>query len=72
MTPQCSEEELRALISRVSRGEFVDPNQDPKHLIGVLDEIREKVCVVHGRLLGLSKWKEAITGLPHDLTNINR
>ena len=50
----------------------MDPGQDPNDLIEMLDEIRVEVSVVHSRLLGLSKWKEAITGISHDLSNVNR
>lgn len=69
---QSSEEELRTLVEKVHQGDFIDPTQDPTHLIEQLDRIYEEVGAVHARLLGLSKWKEAITGLPHDLSNVNR
>lgn len=69
---QSSEEELQELVDRVNRGQFMDPHQDPSHLIGLLDEINEEVSAVHSRLLGLSKWKEAVTGRSHDLSNVNK
>ena len=56
----------------MNRGKFVDPHQDPSHLIELLDAINEEVSAVHSRLLGLSKWKEAITGVSHDLSNVNK
>lgn len=56
----------------MNTGEFIDPTQTPSRLIELLDRIREEVAAVHSRLLGLSKWKEAITGQPHDLSNVNR
>lgn len=56
----------------MNQGKFVDPRQDPSHIIGLLDEINKEVSAVHSRLLGLSKWKEAITGLSHDLSNVNK
>lgn len=60
------------MVDRVNQGKFVDPHQDPSYLIGLLDEINEEVSAVHSRLLGLSKWKEAITGLSHNLSNVNK
>ena len=59
-------------MEQVNTGEFIDPTQTPSRLIELLDRIREEVAAVHSRLLGLSKWKEAITGQPHDLSNVNR
>lgn len=69
---QSCEEELHALVDRVNHGDFINSNQNPVHLIKLLDKILEEVSAVHSRLLGLSKWKEAITGLSYDLTNVNR
>lgn len=69
---QTCEEELHTLVGQVDQGDFVDPEQDPNYLIELLDGIRVEVSVVHSRLLGLSKWKEAITGVSHDLSNVNR
>ena len=59
-------------MEKVHQGDFIDPTQDSSHLIELLDKVYEEVGAVHARLLGLSKWKEAITGLPHDLSNVNR
>ena len=59
-------------MNKVSQGEFVDPNQEPSRLITLLEQIQEDVSTVHSRLLGLSKWKQEITGLPHNLSHVNR
>jgi hypothetical protein len=69
---QSSEEELHTLVDQVNQGKFIDPSQDPSYLIGLLDEINEEASTVHSRLLELSKWKEAITGVSHDLSNVNK
>ena len=59
-------------MRKVSQGEFIDPGQAPDRLVTLMEEIQEAVSTVHSRLLGLSKWKQEITGLPHDLSNVNR
>ena len=63
---------MKALVDQVNMGKFIDPKEDPSKLIEQLEKISEEVSAVHSRLLGLSKWKEAITGVFHDLTNVNR
>ena len=69
---QSCEEELRSLVSRVNEGEFVDPSAPPYELIDQLESLKEVVMGVRARLLGLSKWKEAITGQPHNLSTVSR
>lgn len=72
LSAQSGEEELQAMVDKVSQGEFIDPGQVPSRLVKVLGEIQETVSTIHSRLLGLSKWKQEITGVPHNLSNINR
>lgn len=69
---QSYEEELSSLVSQVNRGKFIDPAGIPNELLEELKQIQEEVFAVRSRLLGLSKWKEAITGKPHDLSGIAR
>ena len=69
---QSYEEELSNLVSQVNRGKFIDPAGIPNELLEELKQIQEEVFAVRSRLLGLSKWKEAITGKPHDLSGITR
>ena len=61
-------------MRRANEGKFADPDggHAPSELIQELKSIEETVLVVRSRLLGLSKWKEAITGRPYDLSNIAR
>lgn len=66
------EEELRSLVSQVNKGVFVDPASPPLRLLEELKAIHEEVSIVRARLLGLSKWKEAITGKPYDLSSLTR
>lgn len=66
------EEELRSLVSQVNKGVFVDPASPPLRLLEELKAIQEEVSIVRARLLGLSKWKEAITGKPYDLSSLTR
>ena len=66
------EEELRSLVSQVNEGVFVDPTSPPLQLLEQLKAIQEEVSIVRARLLGLSKWKEAITGKPYDLSAVTR
>jgi len=56
----------------VNEGEFIEPSSPPSRLLEELKMIQEEVFVERARLLGLSKWKEAITGKPHDLSAITR
>lgn len=49
-------------------GVFIDPHQPPYEVLQELASIREKVSTVHARLLGLCKWKDDITGFPHNLS----
>ena len=69
---QTCEDELRGLISQVNVGKFIDSNGLPSELLEELRVIQEEVLTVRSRLLGLSKWKEAITGKPHDITGISK
>ena len=59
-------------MSRVNEGQFVDPTALPSEVIEQLKALQEDVMGVRARLLGLSKWKEAITEQPHDLTTVSR
>ncbi len=70
--PQSCEEELLSLVSTVNGGWFVDPNAVPGELICQLKALEEEVMRVRARLLGLSKWKEAISEQPHDLSSVSR
>ena len=60
------------LVNKINQDEFVDPSRRPSEIVALLKRIQEEVSTIHSRMLGLSKWKEAITGLLHDLSNINR
>ncbi len=71
-TLQACVEDLSALVSQVNEGEFINPAAIPNELLDELKLIQEKVLAVRSRLLGLSKWKEAITGQPHDLSGVSR
>eukprot|EP00731_Ephydatia_muelleri_P030623 Em0022g137a len=67
------EEEMKALIATVSRKPFTDPSAVPSAVIGQIKEgslIQEKLLSIRARMMGLSKWKEAITGKPQDHTEI--
>ena len=59
-------------MSQVNEGAYVDPSALPSELLEGLKKIQEEMFVVRSRLLGLSKWKEAITGKPHNLSSIIR
>ncbi len=59
-------------MSTVNEGSFVDPSAFPSELIDQLKALEEKVVGVKARLLGLSKWKEAISEQPHDLSTVSR
>ncbi len=69
---QSCEEELQALVDYVSKGQFVDPTTLSSDVLGQLTKSQEDASAIHSRLLGLSKWKEAVTGLPHNLSSINK
>jgi len=56
------------MVNEVNRGMFTDPSQTPHSVIQELGIMREKVSIIHSRLLGLCKWKDDITGFPHDLS----
>ena len=56
----------------MSDGTFIDPGGNPLQLLEELSQILEEAYSVRSRLLGLSKWKEAISGQPHDLTRVFR
>ena len=53
-------------------GKFVDPSQSPSELLDELAAIKKEVMVVRSQLLELSKWKDDITGFPHDLSSTQR
>ena len=59
-------------MSQVNQGEFINPDADPDTLLDELKVIQEQLVAVRSRLLGLSKWKEAITGELHDLSGVGR
>ena len=59
-------------MQQVNEGGFVDPRENPLQLLEELREILEEAYSVRSRLLGLSKWKEAISGEPHDLSKVFR
>lgn len=59
-------------MSKVHRDRFIDPSESPNDLLEELNIIQEEAFTIRSRLLGLSKWKEAITGKPYDLSGIAR
>ena len=59
-------------MNKVNQGVFIDSDRVFPELSKSLEIIQEDASAVHSRLLGLSKWKEAVNGLPHDLTNVNK
>lgn len=59
-------------MQQVNEDKFVDPRENPLQLLEELREILEEAYSVRSRLLGLSKWKEAISGEPHDLSRVFR
>ena len=69
---QSCEDELRKIVDQVNEGDFVVPSAPPTHLLERLKGLQEEAYTVRARLLGLSKWKEAITGRSHDLSSIAR
>ena len=56
----------------MNEGRFIDPSGNPLLLLEELKQILEEAYSVRSRLLGLSKWKEAISGKPHDLSRVFR
>ena len=56
----------------MNEGDFVVPEAPPTQLLERLKGLQEEAFAVRARLLGLSKWKEAITGRSHDLSSIAR
>lgn len=69
---QSYEEELSKFVQQVNEGKFIDPTGNPLLLLEELKQILEEAYSVKSRLLGLSKWKEAISGKPHDLSRVFR
>ena len=69
---QACVEDLSDLVGQVNQGEFINPDANPNTLLDELRVIQEKLVAVRSRLLGLSKWKEAITGESHDLSGVSR
>ena len=69
---QSYEEELSRFVQQVNEGKFIDPTGNPLLLLEELKQILEEAYSVRSRLLGLSKWKEAISGQPHDLSRVFR
>ena len=69
---QSYEEELSKFAQQVNEGRFIDPSGNPLLLLEELKQILEEAYSVRSRLLGLSKWKEAISGKPHDLSRVFR
>ena len=69
---QSFEEDLHKFVKQVNEGKFVDPGGTPLQLIEELKQILEEAFSVRSRLLGLSKWKEAISGKPHNLSQVFR
>jgi hypothetical protein len=69
---QSYEEELSKFVQQVNEGKFIDPGGNPLLLLEELKQILEEAYSVRSRLLGLSKWKEAISGKPHDLSRVFR
>jgi len=59
-------------VGQLSEGDYVDPGSSPTVLLDQLKIVQDKVSAVRARLLGLSKWKEAITGRPHDLSGVTQ
>ena len=56
----------------MNEGKFIDPGENPLQLVDELGQVLEEAYSVRSRLLGLSKWKEAISGKPHDLSRVFR
>lgn len=69
---QACVEDLAALVSQVNEGEFINPAAIPNDLLDELTLVHEKALAIRSRLLGLSKWKEVITGQPHNLSGVTR
>lgn len=69
---QSYEEELSRFVQQVNEGKFINPSGNPLLLLEELKQILEEAYSVRSRLLGLSKWKEAISGKPHDLSRVFR
>ena len=69
---QSYEEELSRFVQQVNEGKFIEPSGNPLLLLEELKQILEEAYSVRSRLLGLSKWKEAISGKPHDLSRVFR
>ena len=69
---QSYEEELNKFVQQINEGKFVDPGENPLQLLEELGQVLEEAYSVRSRLVGLSKWKEAINGEPHDLSRVFR
>lgn len=59
-------------MQQVNEGKFIDPGGNPLQLLDELKQIHEEGYSVRARLLDLSKWKEAISGKPHNLSRVYR
>ncbi|XP_060599368.1 dynein heavy chain domain-containing protein 1-like [Ruditapes philippinarum] len=65
------EREAYELEELATNGKFLDPDQNPTHIIKDMKQIRDKFYDIQNQLQKASKWREAICGEPYDLTFLN-